>query len=879
MIAKDHYHALMILVGSLALVVSGAVQAGGHEEAPVAVSAITEEDLEQAGSTNLQELLPELVTTARRREENVLEVPIAITGFSSEQIKRGAINSLDDVAANTPGFSVQNFFGQTLNKPVVRGVAPVAIFGESNTAVFIDGIFVSSDTGINFGFLDIERIEVLKGPQGAYFGNNAFSGAVNYVTAKPSDSFGVDAEVQVGEDGKQLLRSTMGGPLVPDTLSASISALYDDYDGAYKNASPTQDRDIGGYTYKAASASLYFTPTDDFTAKWNLYISDDDIDPPALSTVPANCQRRSPTSSRFLNYCGELPSVRTGDLATIAGESGQSREVFRTSLKLDWDTDIGTFSSLTGYSDTESETFANGNPGATNTVFSYTPDPTVNVGSPFFPVFETKLFDGGELLQNSAGPDTNEDFSQEFRFTSPRENRTRYTVGAYYFEQEVESLNVTPVVSASNPLPADFVAPPPFLFGQPVQPGFSQFCALCVDIVPAQPGVSGQAFNPIYSDDPNVASAEAFFGTPAFLFWFGGGDPSFNGSTTTETTDIAFFGSVEHDFTDDLTGYAELRYTDREIDKEVRDANGAPRDIADDNYDTDYTTWRASLTWSMSETQTVYGSIATGEKGGGLDTFTVEDTGTPIDGTEAVFEFDNEKNTTYELGYKATYNEGKVVVDSAIYYIDWEDVVLRNLIDEFEGQPIRPVGVSQNLGDADIWGFELGLNALVTDNVTVGFGASYNDTDFCGESDRYAEFPAFAPDGKVCGRNLPRQPDTQLNLNLTYRDMLTGDWEWYARADGFYTSRWYVDVPNQADVPERYTANARIGVESDRYTLELYSTNVFDEDSAIGGYRDPYFSTVTQDTFRNSFFPWRITIQHPQRRLVALRLIGRFGGD
>ena len=865
MIAKDHYHALMMLGGSLALVVSGAVQAGAHQEAPVAVSAITEEDLEQTGNTDLQKLLPELVTTARRAEENVLEVPLAITNLSQAEIREAGINSLDDVAANTPGFSVQNFFGQDLNKPVIRGVAPVDIFGQANTAIYIDGIYVSSETGINFGFLDIERIEVLKGPQGAYFGNNAFSGAVNYVTRKPGDSFGTDVEVQVGEDGKQLFRGTISGPLVGDVLSASLSGLYDDYDGAYGNASDL-NQDIGGYRYKAASASLFFTPTDNFEAKWNLYLSDDAIDPPAATTIATNCEP-STDDGRLLNYCGELPSVGTGDLATIPGESGQDREVFRTSLRLDWDLGYGTWSSLTGYSRTDDQTFANGNPGQANTVFSYAPDPSATFpGPPGFPfdLFETRLFDAGGLLQNSIGDVENKDFSQEIRFTSPRENRLRYTLGAYYFKQEVESPSVNVAVTAENPLPADYVI------------GQSQFCALCVDFVPAAPGVPGSAFNPIPAFLP---PSSRFFGTSVFEPWFDGTTPAFDGRDESEFTDWAFFGSAEYDIRDDLTGYVELRYTDREEELRTFDAMGMSVDLPASRYTTDYVTWRTSLSWAMSDTQNLYGSIATGEKGGGLSPFTID--GGSRDGEEVVFEYDNEKNTTYELGYKAAYFDGDLIVDSALYFIDWEDIVLRNLITEFEGvSDFTPVAIQQNLGDAEIWGIELGLSGNFTDNLSGGLGFAYNDTELTsGGSDRYAEFPSFEPDGDVSGQELPRQPDTQVNANLTFRDQLTGEWQWYTRGDVFYQSKWYVDLPNQAEVPDRTTVNARIGVESERYTIELYANNLFDEDSAAGGYRDVYFSTVTQDTFENQFFPWRMTVQQPQRRLVALRLIGRFGGD
>ncbi len=277
-------------------------------------------------------------------------------------------------------------------------------------------------------------------------------------------------------------------------------------------------------------------------------------------------------------------------------------------------------------------------------------------------------------------------------------------------------------------------------------------------------------------------------------------------------------------------------------------------------------------------TRTVYGSIAQGEKGGGLDNFEVDGTGDPnLDNTIQTTEFDNEQNLTYELGYKTAFNEGRIIADAAVYYTDWSDVVLRTLLTEFNGTPITPVGINQNVGDATIIGFEIGVNALISDHWNAGVGFSYNDAKIDGISDRFDEFPGFGPGGSFKDKDMPRQADTQFNANLTYRNRAFGQWEWYARGDAFYQSDWYVDIPNQAVVPARWRANARIGLETEKYLVELWSTNVFDDDTPNAGYRDPYFSNVTQDTFDNALFPWRISTAQPQRRMIGVRAIARFG--
>ena len=112
-------------------------------------------------------------------------MPLAITAFDSKTIEAAGITNLADVAALTPGLTFFNAFGENLPVPVIRGVVPQDIFGVNAAAIFVDGVYVSGREGLNFSQLDIERIEVLKGPQSAMYGRNAFSGAINYVTKTP----------------------------------------------------------------------------------------------------------------------------------------------------------------------------------------------------------------------------------------------------------------------------------------------------------------------------------------------------------------------------------------------------------------------------------------------------------------------------------------------------------------------------------------------------------------------------------------------------------------------------------------------------------------------------------------------------------------------
>ena len=196
--------------------------------------------------------LDEIVVTARKTEERLIDVPLAITAISERAIEQRGIRNLDDVAANTPGLTFSNVIGEFLPAPVIRGVAPIDILGENNTSIFIDGIYVSAREGLNFSQLDLERIEVVKGPQAAMYGRNSFSGTINFITTKPTDEFKGKTEVTFGNDGRLLASVSASGPLVEGVLKARAAVLYDNFDGSYHRQWPVRGPapDIAVYLYK-----------------------------------------------------------------------------------------------------------------------------------------------------------------------------------------------------------------------------------------------------------------------------------------------------------------------------------------------------------------------------------------------------------------------------------------------------------------------------------------------------------------------------------------------------------------------------------------------------------------------------------------------------
>jgi len=127
-------------------------------------------------------VIEEIVVTARKHEENLQTVPVAITAFTAADIEAAGIRDLRDIATLTPGLVFDTMVGEYLAIPTIRGLTQNDLFGDvNNVEIFLDGVNVSGRSGLNFNLLDVERIEVVKGPQSALYGRNSFAGAINFV--------------------------------------------------------------------------------------------------------------------------------------------------------------------------------------------------------------------------------------------------------------------------------------------------------------------------------------------------------------------------------------------------------------------------------------------------------------------------------------------------------------------------------------------------------------------------------------------------------------------------------------------------------------------------------------------------------------------------
>ncbi len=219
-----------------------------------------------AGLISLQAnaaVMEEVVVTAQKREQNLQDVGVAVTAFSGQQMKDLGVLSTTDLVAQTPGLSSVSAFGEGNNASfIIRGVGlnDFSEISESGAAVYIDDVYQSTLAGLGFQLFDMERAEVLKGPQGTLFGRNASAGLVHFITRKPTQDFNAYTEITVGEYNQIRLEGAVGGGLT-DTLSGRFSYLYHNHDGYSKSRFPGVDDGASTDMY-ALRGQLLFSPTE-----------------------------------------------------------------------------------------------------------------------------------------------------------------------------------------------------------------------------------------------------------------------------------------------------------------------------------------------------------------------------------------------------------------------------------------------------------------------------------------------------------------------------------------------------------------------------------------------------------------------------------------
>ena len=259
-----------LLAGAAMLLIGSQAFAEGADAAAAANS----------GGTALEEL----VVTATKRATNLQDTPIAISVMGAEDMARRHVQSLEDLSDGAiPSLRVAPFFAR--NSALTIGMRGIGALGDANqpardqaVGVYIDGVYLGRAQGLGSALYDVERIEVLKGPQGTLFGRNTEGGAISIVTKQPTGQFGMNVAAGVGDYGAYKAEAHVDLPAFHD-VAVKVDGLISKRDGVVKNPTSSGQPDFDSYDKKGFQTEALWKPTDHFSAEYAFDYSYDGTTP------------------------------------------------------------------------------------------------------------------------------------------------------------------------------------------------------------------------------------------------------------------------------------------------------------------------------------------------------------------------------------------------------------------------------------------------------------------------------------------------------------------------------------------------------------------------------------------------------------------------
>lgn len=724
--------------------------------------------------------LEEVVVSARKREENLQSVPLAITAITETELQRRSIRDLKDVAANTPGltfFDINN----NLAVPVIRGLSQTVIAApDRNVALFYNGVFLSNTNVSNFDLLEMERIEVVKGPVSALYGRNAFGGAINYVPRKADPNKGVESTVEatVGSDSRYGIKGSVNLP-VSDTLALRLAGGYDEWDGSIKNAYGGK---VGGYDATSAAWDIRWKPTEALSVgQFGFYVNDT-REQTAQYDYPNNCGQVAGTGTatnpaRPSFYCGALKSTEI--IAIDPRAKGSSRDGVITGLNVDYDFGPVTASIIGGFANLHQQylvdrAYSTDTRGIQYTMYNSALGPLAGappVGTQFLKVFQ------------GSGPDTTRDMSWEFRLASDTKQRFRWMVGVSDYKHYLARTTKFMIDSTGYTGTAKPWSIYSFAYG---------------------------AFGPV----TNLASLKLL------------------SSDHINDKDTAEYANLEFDITDTLKVSGDLR-RDSERRQLTNNLTGSVQSRKDD-----YTTYRVSVDYKLAPTTMVYASVAKGVIAGffnGTVDAAAGNKPVPVE----LQNYQPSSNITYEAGFKANWLDRRLQANMALFYIDYKDLQ----ITAAPPAPLV-TALTTNAAKATAKGLELSLDGRLSEQWTAGLGLAFTDPKYGNgaidlSNTRYCGVPPICTTN-VAGNQLTRASKQTLNAYLQYEDRLSGDWTWFARLDGRNQSKQFPRSLSLEWYDGYSLANARVGFsQGNKLDVELWVKNLTDKVYVATGITQP----------------------------------------
>ena len=749
--------------------------------------------------------IEEIVVTARKRTESVQDIPLSISVYDEQFIEAAGIRDIDDIARLTPGLVFDKGWIPQDTRPHIRGLPTDR--GRPPVGILVHGIDISSESMLTSGggmlmnlkVMDIERIEVVKGPQSALYGRVAFGGAINYVSKAPSDEFEADFSADVGQYGQMEARVGVSFPL-SDTFGLRINAVTAQHDGFYENE--ISGEGIGGSDSTGVAAAARFQPSDMFNLDLRVAYSSDEYEirpqmqlasktghaepvplPPHVVGVlgPPGFGPPPPYPANvFAPPAGTITSLETitASLNPYTGEDyeGSTFDSLLLHARAEWDLGAAKLNAWLG--STSAETTQNMDVDYYGVPWApvFLPAVTVNEPLPAQFIFDLET----EVDQTNL----------ELRLGDLESDGLRWAVGGLYWSEEVRQKN-------GNLISLIFFPPT------------------------ASAGANIAAQNPIPKGDEGR-----------------------------DTDHWSVYGMLEYDFSDKLTGSVEARYSDESTDSHwVVGGNGmvgvafAPIPVnigptAQRDSEDSFFTPRFTLEYQYSDDILTYGSISKGVKPGGVSTIASPSP------THA--RFDPEELWNYEVGFKSTLADGRMTLNAAAFFMDYEGKQTTSL----EPSVTSPTGfdlVVGNAGAAEIKGFEVDAALAITEELLVRGGYTWLDsvyTDFVTNTNSALSIGLVhdctlqqLPSGFfICavdqsGVEMERVPRDNFNLSASYTRALGNGMNLQFDLLTQYQSDRGIAPGRTHLFDSWFNVDARVGLQAEDWSLFAYVDNVTGDDT------------------------------------------------
>jgi iron complex outermembrane receptor protein len=758
------------------------------------------------GQTSSGLSLEEVVVTARKREESLQDVPVAISAVTANQLQEKGIDNAVDLFDNVPGLALKQGLDTTSFTPSVRGVvANETATNRQKVTTFFDGMPMIGQQGMT-SFGGVSQVEVLRGPQSAAFGRSTFGGAVNYISRNPTEEFELEADLEIGSDDLLNTELLVAGPIIDGKLSGLLS-LYAHERGGESDWVSYDGKELGTEDTQNIEAKLVWTPSDTSEIQLRYKALETNNGTPARQYVdpydPKRMVHPDAEDTGDVYDCAKVTALRTcayqGAIDPVANPTfdqnftelgidtpGAFTDRERWEIEINQDLADGYFLQLMGMVSSEDWDQVS-DLDATNSQ-TLEDDWGYAEGT-------------GTVATLRRSPNFIDEQYAEVRFNSPSDDRLRWGVGASWYDYEIVGATFT--------------------------------------------GGGGSDRYDLYiaGDEDQLSLRDAAVNTGVFF-------------------------NAQYDFTDKLTGSIEGRYQEDKVKAEDGDGGFVSQT-------TKSFLPRFALTYSPNETTSYYFQVAKGNNPSGVNETMLEDevmaasAAYPdiFDDEEFLF-YEEEEITSMEIGVKGTWNDRFRYAANA-YMLDWQgytqplfvsfeptDFAAADVDDDdigdtgtiYEGMKFNVGEVIGSSGDVKGKGLEFEGNYLVTDKFEIGLTAAYMDTKYASGActltaliygvEANAVPDASTNDTPTCvdvdGKDIPTQPKFIGALNLSYNQPLNNGWEWYTRWSSSYSSKQWHDEMNLAYLRPFSVTNLRTGLRSDNWGIELYGTNIFDEDSVIG---------------------------------------------